>query len=158
MTRNQIYDLLIEVFSEFQVKLIDKSTWSKIYVGKDLEVYTYSGYPDREDSVWYFNIYYNGNGKEIKIPNKNSKEFLCRKIDENQLIKAFDNDVESLTRFWKFGSLGQTDEIPTELLEKYDWSEEHSRIIKSIINDENEHIEDLKKLRKKVEKEMEEKT
>ena len=76
MTKNEIHDLLIEVFSEFQVKLIDKSTWSKIYVGKNLEVYTYSGYPDREDSVWYFNIYYNGNGKEIKIPNKNSKEFL----------------------------------------------------------------------------------
>ena len=76
MTRNEIYDLLKSVFVEFQVKLVDKSTWSKIYVGKDLEVYTYSGYPDRQDSAWYFNIYFNGNGKEVMIPNKDSREFI----------------------------------------------------------------------------------
>ena len=76
MTRNEIYDLLKSVFSEFEVKLIDKSTWSKIYVGKNLEVYTYGGYPDREDSIWYFNLYISGSGKEVMIPNKDSKEFL----------------------------------------------------------------------------------
>jgi hypothetical protein len=76
MTRIEIYDLLKSVFSEFEVRLIDKSTWSKIYVGKNLEVYTYGGFPDREDSIWYFNLYFNGDGKEIIIPNKDSKEFL----------------------------------------------------------------------------------
>jgi hypothetical protein len=76
MTSNEIHDLLKSVFSEFSVRMIDKSTWSKIVVGPNLEVYTYSGYCDREDSVWYFNIYFNGGGKEIMIPNKDSKEFL----------------------------------------------------------------------------------
>lgn len=76
MTSNEIHDLLKSVFSEFPVRMIDKSTWSKIVVGPSLEVYTYSGYPDREDSIWYFNLYFNGDGKEIIIPNKDSKEFL----------------------------------------------------------------------------------
>ena len=76
MTRIEIYDLLKSVFSEFEVRLADKSTWSKIYVGKNLEVYTYGGFPDREDSIWYFNLYFNGSGKEVMIPNKDSKEFI----------------------------------------------------------------------------------
>jgi hypothetical protein len=76
MTRIEIYDLLKSIFSEFEVRLIDKSTWSKIYVGKYLEVYTYGGFPDREDSIWYFNLYFNGSGKEVMIPNKDSKEFI----------------------------------------------------------------------------------
>ena len=76
MTSNEIHDLLKSVFSEFSVRMIDKSTWSKIVVGPSLEVYTYSGYPDREDSIWYFNLYFNGSGKEVMIPNKDSKEFL----------------------------------------------------------------------------------
>ena len=76
MTRNEIYDLLKSIFSESPVRMVDKSTWSKIVIGMGLEVYTYSGYCDREDSVWYFNIYFNGGGKEIMIPNKDSKEFL----------------------------------------------------------------------------------
>ena len=76
MTRNEIHDLLKSVFSEFPVKMVDKGTWSKIVVGPNLEVYTYSGYCEREDSIWYFNAYFNGSGKEVMIPNKDSKEFL----------------------------------------------------------------------------------
>ena len=60
MNKDQIHKLLLDVFSEFEVKLVDKSTWSKILIGRDLEVYTYSGYPDRDDNVWYFNTYYDG--------------------------------------------------------------------------------------------------
>lgn len=76
MTRIDIFDLLKSVFSDFEVSMIDKSTWSKIYVGKNLEVYTYGGFPENPDSIWYFNLYLNGSGKEIMIPNKDSKEFL----------------------------------------------------------------------------------
>jgi len=76
MTRIEIYDLLKSVFSEFEVRLADKSTWSKIYVGKNLEVYTYGGFPENTNSVWYFNLYFNGSGKEVMIPNKDSKEFI----------------------------------------------------------------------------------
>jgi len=76
MTRIEIYDLLKSVFSEFEVRLIDKSTWSKIYVGKNLEVYTYGGFPENTNSIWYFNLYFNGSGKEVMIPNKDSKEFI----------------------------------------------------------------------------------
>jgi hypothetical protein len=76
MTRTEIYDLLKSTFNEFDVTIVDKSTWCKILVAPNLEVYTYSGYPDREDSVWYFSLYFNGAGKEVMIPNKDSKEFI----------------------------------------------------------------------------------
>ena len=76
MNRQQIYKLLVEVFSEFEVKIIDKSTWSKIRIDEDLEVYTYSGYPDRDDNVWYFNTYYDGHSKETLIPKTNTVEFV----------------------------------------------------------------------------------
>jgi len=76
MTRIEIYDLLKSVFSEFEVRLIDKSTWSKIYIGKNLEVYTYGGFPENPNSIWYFNLYFNGSGKEVMIPSKDSKEFI----------------------------------------------------------------------------------
>lgn len=76
MNRQQIYKLLVEVFSEFEVKIIDKSTWSKIRIDEDLEVYTYSGYPDRDDNVWYFNTYYDGHSKEVMIPKTNTVEFV----------------------------------------------------------------------------------
>ena len=94
MTRIEIYDLLKSVFSEFEVRLADKSTWSKIYVGKNLEVYTYGGFPDREDSVWYFNIYFNASGKEVMIPNKDSKEFL-------QAFKEIYLDILTATDIFK---------------------------------------------------------
>ncbi len=88
MTRNEIYDLLKSIFSEFPVIMVDKSTWSKIVVGPNLEVYTYSGYCDREDSVWYFNIYFNGSGKEIMIPNKDSNKV-------NDLLSLSMTDIET---------------------------------------------------------------
>ena len=94
MTSNEIHDLLKSVFSEFPVRMMNNSTWSKIVVGPSLEVYTYSGYPDREDSIWYFNLYFNGSGKEIMIPNKDSKEFL-------QAFKEIYLDVLTATDIFK---------------------------------------------------------
>lgn len=44
----------------------------------------------------------------------------------------------------------------TELLNKFKWSPEHKSIIESIIADEEQHVKDLNKLKKKVEKEIEE--
>ncbi len=38
----------------------------------------------------------------------NTDEFLRGEINEDQLIPAFDNSVEALTDFWKFGSMGDT--------------------------------------------------
>lgn len=76
MTQDQIYDIIKHIFSDFDVKLLDKSTWSKIRIDSCLEVYTYSGYPDREDNIWYFNTYYDGHSKEIMIPKKDTSEFI----------------------------------------------------------------------------------
>jgi len=76
MTRDEIYDLLKLFFNEYPVRISNNSTWSKILITNNLEVYTYSGYCDREDSIWYFNLYFNGYGKEIMIPNKDSNEFI----------------------------------------------------------------------------------
>jgi hypothetical protein len=76
MTRDEIYDLLKLFFNEYPVRISNNSTWSKILITNNLEVYTYSGYCDREDSIWYFNLYFNGYGKEIMRPNKDSNEFI----------------------------------------------------------------------------------
>ncbi len=76
MTRDEIYDLLKLFFDEYPVRISNNSTWYKIFITYNLEVYTYSGHCDREDSIWYFNLYFNGSGKEIMIPNKNSSEFI----------------------------------------------------------------------------------
>jgi inorganic triphosphatase YgiF len=43
----------------------------------------------------------------------NAIDFLNEKISEKDLILAFNNSIEELTNFWKFGSMGDTT-IPTE--------------------------------------------
>ena len=75
MTQEQIYNILTQVFSEFNVTLLNKGTWSKIKVDNYLEVYTYSGLPE-SNSIWYFNTFYDGYSKETMIPNVNPFEFI----------------------------------------------------------------------------------
>jgi hypothetical protein len=38
----------------------------------------------------------------------NTDAFLRSEINEDQLVPAFDNSVDALTAFWKFGSMGDT--------------------------------------------------
>lgn len=38
----------------------------------------------------------------------NTDAFLRKEINEDQLVPAFDNSVQALTEFWKFGSMGDT--------------------------------------------------
>lgn len=97
MTQKQIFDLLVSVFSDYNVKLLNKSTWSKIVIDSTLEVYTYSGYPDREDSIWYFSTYYNGHSQEIMIPNKDTLEFI-------QLYKEIYSDIVKAKEILKSAS------------------------------------------------------
>lgn len=49
---------------------------------------------------------------------KNTDEFLRGEIDESKLIPAFDNSVEALTEFWRFGSMGDTTELDQETKDK----------------------------------------
>ena len=49
---------------------------------------------------------------------KNSDEFLRGEIAEHQLIPAFDNSIEALTEFWRFGRAGDTSTSPQELTKK----------------------------------------
>ena len=49
---------------------------------------------------------------------KNTDEFLRGEIDESKLIPAFDNSIESLTNFWKFGSMGDTKVLDQESKDK----------------------------------------
>lgn len=44
----------------------------------------------------------------------------------------------------------------TKLLESFKWSPEHKRIIDGIIRDEEEHVNDLKKMEEKLKKQFEE--
>jgi hypothetical protein len=43
---------------------------------------------------------------------ENSDEFLQCKINEEDLIPSFDNSIERLTEFWKFGFHGDTKDTP----------------------------------------------
>jgi hypothetical protein len=42
---------------------------------------------------------------------KNGDAFLRDEIEESSLIPAFDNSIEALTKFWRFGSFGDTTKI-----------------------------------------------
>lgn len=44
----------------------------------------------------------------------NTDAFLRNEIDEDQLVPAFDNSIEALTDFWKFGSMGDTKVLDAE--------------------------------------------
>jgi hypothetical protein len=76
MTQNQIFDLLKSVFTEFDIKIVNSNSYFKIFIDMDLTVYTYSGLPEREDSIWYFNCHFYGSSKETEIPNKDALEFI----------------------------------------------------------------------------------
>jgi len=71
---------------------------------------------------------------------------LCGQIEENELVKAFDNDVESLTRFWKFGSFSQSNEIPSNLLEKYKNKPDRLKTVIRFKSGVKGHVEHLKTL------------
>lgn len=75
MNKDEVLDLLKSVFVTFDITVLDKGTWYKIKIDDGLEVYTYSGLPNN-NSIWYFNSYYDGHSKETLIPNINSKEFI----------------------------------------------------------------------------------
>ena len=49
---------------------------------------------------------------------KNTDEFLRGEIKEDQLIPAFDNSIDALTEFWKFGSMGDTTSLDQEAKDK----------------------------------------
>jgi len=49
---------------------------------------------------------------------RNTNEFLRGEITEDQLIPAFDNSVEALTEFWKFGTMGDTKDLDQEAKDK----------------------------------------
>ena len=48
----------------------------------------------------------------------NSVDFLNERIGEDQLIPAFDNSVDALTNFWRFGSMGDTTKPTDEIRKK----------------------------------------
>ena len=50
---------------------------------------------------------------------KNTDEFLRGEIAENQLKPAFDNSIEALTEFWRFGRVGDTTTSPLELTNEF---------------------------------------
>jgi hypothetical protein len=49
---------------------------------------------------------------------KNTDEFLRDEIEESELISAFDNSIEALTEFWRFGSMGDTTKPTQEIIDK----------------------------------------
>ena len=77
---------------------------------------------------------------------ENSKDFLCGRINENVLVKAFDNDVSSLTNFWKFGLLDNSNEILSELLQKYKNKPERLKNVIRFKSGVKGHVEHLKEV------------
>jgi len=45
---------------------------------------------------------------------KNAKEYLRGEIDEEKLVPAFDNSIDALTDFWRFGQMGDTTSLITQ--------------------------------------------
>ena len=82
MTKSEIYDLLTEVFHEFNVHTLDRDPFHSISIHPHLQVFTYNtvGVLANEEisreTIWYFKDSGITLGKEIPIPNENSKEFL----------------------------------------------------------------------------------
>lgn len=64
--------------------------------------------------------YISGHGRGVYRSRlyKNTDEFLRGEIDESKLIPAFDNSIEALTNFWKFGSMGDTKVLDQESKDK----------------------------------------
>ena len=64
--------------------------------------------------------YMSGHGRGVYRSRlyKNTDEFLRGEITESELIPAFDNSIESLTNFWKFGSMGDTKSLDQETKDK----------------------------------------
>jgi hypothetical protein len=49
---------------------------------------------------------------------KNSTEYLRDEIPVEQLVPAFDNSIEALTEFWRYGSMGDTTQQTDEIIKK----------------------------------------
>lgn len=64
--------------------------------------------------------YISGHGRGVYRARlyKNTDEFLRGEIGEDKLISAFDNSIESLTNFWKYGSMGDTKILDKESKDK----------------------------------------
>ena len=107
----------VETNEKFQPKVRDKKnglisrTYGLLGIKKNLN--TSSGH---ERGVFLSKLYVN------------SDEFLQCKINEDDLIPSFDNSIERLTEFWRFGFSGDTQDSPV-----------HTEIIKHAINSKVKH-------------------
>lgn len=107
MTKEQILEILRDVFIGYKITEEEKSKFSRILINKKIGPYFFSVFtynPDGNDpkSVWYFSIYFNKDNHEIKIPIGMERDF-C----EDFLLLY--NDVES--------AMSKVDEVANEIRE-----------------------------------------
>jgi hypothetical protein len=73
----------------------------------------------------------------------NASDYLNRKIEENELVPAYDNSVSTLTEYWKYGVLGKVG-YETELL-KTDMNDKRQEMKLRMKRGVLGHVEHLKK-------------
>jgi cell fate (sporulation/competence/biofilm development) regulator YlbF (YheA/YmcA/DUF963 family) len=94
------------------------------------------------------NTYQDINGC-LSLLYKNSREFLQGKINEEELIPAFDNSIETLTEIWKFGYEGDTKKsgVNPEISKHYQNKYKFERLspakkrLQNLIDEGETHIE-----------------
>lgn len=103
MNSSQIFRILKQVFFEFDVEIHSESPWYKIRIDDYTKVYTYGRNPDKEDNIWYFSTYYDGNSKEVMIPSKDTFEFVqvfkdiyIDIIKAKEILKSLDIRINSI--------------------------------------------------------------
>lgn len=74
----------------------------------------------------------------------NSKEFLSHQVKEHELVSAFDNSIEALTEYWKFGILGDI-ESSKSFKRKYKENEKRYETILRMKSGVKGHVNHLKK-------------
>ena len=120
--RVQIYDVLKEWLQEN-----DPQTYFKYYVEKN-ENGMLKLRNNKDAAIKYCYRYFKIKSEDVKsnyqrgvyssFHFKNSIDFLNGKITELELTPAFDNSIEALTEYWKFGVMGDTTKPTSEMRKK----------------------------------------
>jgi hypothetical protein len=98
MIKSEIYNLLKEVFHEFNVHTLDRDPFNSIFIHSSLQVFTYS---PQANGLWYFKDSGQTWGKETQIPKEFTKEFLevyleifKQGLKANELLEEIRNSLK----------------------------------------------------------------
>lgn len=92
----EYYRYFVELGASGQLKMRENKTRAILFCFQRLGINKEEFLSDHKRGVYRSRLY------------TNTDAFLRGEIDEDQLNPAFDNSIDALTEFWKFGSMGDT--------------------------------------------------